>query len=155
MPHRNRFQRILFCTDFNTDALEAFRYALNIAEGNDHSEIVIFHAIPEPDAQFWKSYIYEVENVDEKAKADIDTKIAELYTPAIPPGIRWSSRFAVGNVGEEILKAAEEAGADLIVLGRGAGPNVINRLLGNFTEKVIRKASCPVLVVPEEHGDGA
>ena len=153
MPHRNIFKRILFCTDFNTDAMTAFHYALNIASGNEGSEIIIFHAIPEPDAQFWKTYIYEVDNVDEKAKADIDKKISELYLPAIPEGVGWSSVFAVGNIGEEILKRAEEAEADLIVIGRGAGANMVNRLLGNFTEKITRKAHCPVLVVPDEAED--
>ena len=150
MPHRNIFRKILFCTDFNTDAMTAFHYALNIASGNEGSEIIIFHAIPEPDAQFWKSYIYEVENVDEKAKSDIDKKIAEVYLPSIPDKIGWSSKFAVGNVGDEILKESVEEQTDLIVIGRGAGTNMVNRLLGNFTEKVIRKAHCPVLVVPDE-----
>lgn len=150
MPHRNIFRKIMFCTDFNTDALTAFHYALNIASGNEDSEINIFHTIPEPDAQFWKSYIYEVENVDEKAKNDIDRKISEVYIPMIPVGIRWSSDFAVGNVGEEIVRHAAVTGAELIVIGRGAGSNMVNRLLGNFTEKVIRKAHCPVLVVPDE-----
>ena len=150
MPHRNLFRKILFCTDFNTDAMQAFRYALNIAEGNEDSEIIIYHAIPEPDAQFWKSYIYEVEDVDAKAKEDIDRKIAEVYLPAIPEKVKWSSEFSVGNVGEEILEEAAKQDADLIVIGRGAGVNMINRMLGNFTEKVVRKAHCPVLVVPEE-----
>jgi universal stress protein A len=150
MPYKNKFRKILFCTDFNTDAMTAFHYTLNIADGNEDSEILIFHAIPEPDAQFWKSYIYEVEDVDKKAKADIDKKIAEVYAPGIPDGIKWTSQFAVGNVGEEILLAAKKNSVDLIVIGRGAGPNMINRMLGNFTEKVIRKANCPVLVVPDE-----
>lgn len=133
--------------------MTAFHYALNIASGNANSEIIIFHTIPEPDAQFWKSYIYEVDDVDAKARADIDRKIEESYLPAIPEGIKWSSCFAVGNVGEEILKQAAELEVDIIVIGRGAGSNMVNRLLGNFTEKVIRKANCPVLVVPDEAED--
>ena len=150
MPYKTKFKKILFCTDFNTDAMTAFHYALNIAGGNADSEILIFHAIPEPEAQFWKSYIYEVEDVDAKAKTDIDKMIADIYAPEIPCGMKWTSQFAVGNVGEEILLAAKKNSADLIVIGRGAGQNIINRLLGNFTEKVIRKAHCPVMVVPEE-----
>jgi len=150
MPHRNLFKKILFCTDFNTDAMKAFHYALNIAEGNRNSEVIIYHAIPEPDAQFWKSYIYEVEDVDTKAKQDIDRKIADVYLHAIPKGVRWSSEFSIGNVGEEILEESKRQKVDLIVIGRGAGSNMINRMLGNFAEKVVRKAHCPVLVVPEE-----
>lgn len=150
MPHRDIFSKILFCTDFNSDASKAFRYALNIAQGNQNSELVIYHAIPEPEAQFWKSYIYEVDDVDQKAKDDIDKKIAEVYLPLIPDGQNYSSRFDTGNVGEKILKTASDVEADIIIIGRGAGTNMINRMLGNFTEKVIRKSHCPVLVVPEE-----
>jgi nucleotide-binding universal stress UspA family protein len=150
MPHKNIFKKILFCTDFNTDAMGAYHYALNIAEGNPGSELVIFHVIPEPDAQFWKSYIYEVDDVDNKARHDIDAKIAEAYLRKVPPGINWSTKVVTGNVGEQILKEAQSDEIDLIIIGRGAGSNMINRLLGDFIKKLIHKARCPVLVVPEE-----
>ena len=29
--------------------------------------------------------------------------------------------------------------------------NMINRLLGDFVKKLIHKADCPVLVIPEKH----
>ncbi len=150
MPHRNLFQKILFCTDFNSDAQKAFLYALNIAMGNKNSELVIFHAIPEADAQFWKSYLYEVEDVDMKAEQAIADKIASCYLDAMPASLRWRSRHASGNVGDLILETAKEEDADILIIGRGAGTNIINRLLGNFTEKVVRHAHCPVLVIPEE-----
>ncbi len=153
MPYRNIFSKILFCTDFNTDAMKAFHYTLNIAAGNTGCEIIMFHVIPEPDAQFWKSYIYEVDDVDIKAKHDIDRKIKEDYVPLLPDGIKWSTRYVIGNVGEEILKEAKNEKVDLIIIGRGAGKNIINRMLGNYTEKLIRKAVCPVLVVPETAED--
>lgn len=151
MPHRNLFRKILFCTDFNTDAMKAFHYALNVASGNEDSEIIIFHAIPEPDAQFWKTYIYEVdENIDSKAKTDIDKKIRDIYLPSIPQGVSYSSHFAIGNVGKEILKYSEDNNIDLIVIGRGSGSNFVNKLLGNFTKKIAEKSKCPVLIVPDD-----
>lgn len=149
MPHKNLFKKILFCTDFNTDALAAFYYALNIAEGNEGSELIIYHVIPEPEAQFWKSYIYEVDDVDTKAQKDIDDVIKKMYLNNIPEGISYSVRTAIGNVGEEILEISRNEDIDLIVIGRGGGANVINRLLGDFVKKLIHKASCPVLVIPE------
>ncbi|MBF9017518.1 MULTISPECIES: universal stress protein [unclassified Oceanispirochaeta] len=149
MPHKNLFKKILFCTDFNTDAQTAFYYALNIAEGNEGSELIIYHVIPEPEAQFWKSYIYEVDDVDKKAQKDIDTIIEETYLQKIPEGISHSVRTAIGNVGEEILDISRNEDIDLIVIGRGSGANMINRLLGDFVKKLIHKASCPVLVIPE------
>ena len=150
MPYKNMFKKILFCTDFNIDAMKAFHYALNIAEGNQGSEIIVLHVIPEPDAQFWKSYIYEVDDVDNKAMHDIDSKISEEYLKIIPDSIPYSFRTVIGNVGEQILKLSQDETANIIIIGRGRSSNVINRLLGDFTKKLIHKATCPVLVVPED-----
>jgi len=150
MPHRNLFKKILFCTDFNTDAKGAFHYALNIAEGNEDCELIIFHVIPEADAQFWNSYIYEVDDIDAKARRDIDKKIKESYLSGIPGSIKYSTRTVTGHVGDQILREAQSEEIDLIIIGRGAGANMINRLLGDFIKTLIHKAKCPVLVVPEE-----
>ena len=51
-----------------------------------------------------------------------------------------------------ILEAAESMGADLIVMGAHGKGGFERLALGSVTEKVLRKASCPVLVVPA--GDG-
>jgi nucleotide-binding universal stress UspA family protein len=52
-----------------------------------------------------------------------------------------------GDPAEEILRLADENGADLIVVGaRGLG-TVKRLLLGSVSERVLRDARCPVLVV--------
>jgi len=150
MPYRNMFKKILFCTDLNSDSMSAFHYALNIAEGNQGSEIMILHVIPEPDAQFWKSYLYEVADVDIKAEHDIDSKISDAYLRNIPESIPSSIRTVTGNAGEQILEISRTENINLIIIGRGRGSNIINRLLGDVIKRLIHKAQCPVLVVPEE-----
>ncbi len=53
----------------------------------------------------------------------------------------------VGNAGAEIIRAASEAEADLVVAGaRGLG-TVKRLLLGSVSEQLLRRAACPVLVV--------
>jgi nucleotide-binding universal stress UspA family protein len=55
--------------------------------------------------------------------------------------------IATGDPAEEILKLADETGADLIVVGaRGLG-TIKRLLLGSVSETVLRDARCPVLVV--------
>ena len=66
------FERILFCTDFSQNAYDAFGFAVDAASRRPGCLLYILHVIPEPDAQFWKTYIYEVEDIDKKAKQDID-----------------------------------------------------------------------------------
>lgn len=152
MPHRNIFKKILFCTDFSENAETAFFYALNIAEGNPGSELVILHIVPEPDAQFWKSYLYEVEDVDAKAKDDIGEKIRKAYLAKIPKKIEYTVRTESGKAEQQILSTAEEEDADLIVLGRGSSSGLTTLFFGKTTEHVARRASCPVLIVPPAGG---
>jgi nucleotide-binding universal stress UspA family protein len=149
MSHRNIFKKILFCTDFSPNADLAFRYALNIAAGNPSCELVIFHVVPEPDAQFWKTYIYELDSIDEKAKADIDAKVRDAYLSRIPGNIAYSIRMAVGKVNDAILETAEAEKVDLIVIGRQGTSVWETHFFGKTTERISRKSPCPVLIVPE------
>jgi universal stress protein A len=79
--------------------------------------------------------------------------------PSLPPalappavaGLRETTQVeeivAVGKPSREILRAAGEMGADLIVLGvHGRGP-LERAMLGSTTHQVIRHAACPVLTV--------
>jgi len=66
------YQKILFCTDFSENAGYAFNFAVDAAVRRPSCTLYLLHVIPESDAQFWKTYIYEVDNVDNKAKRDLD-----------------------------------------------------------------------------------
>ena len=144
------YRRILFCTDFSENADHAFTYALDAALRRPGCALFLLHVVPEPDAQFWKTYLYEVEGVDDKAKRDIDARVAETYRPRIPEGVDFRVEMRVGRDYQMILAFAAEVHADLIVMGRHGHSALESVLFGNVTEKVVRKASCPVLVVPPE-----
>jgi len=55
----------------------------------------------------------------------------------------------VGNAAEEIMRQAEEWGADMIVMGTRGRSHISNMLHGSATEWLIRHAHQPVLVVHE------
>lgn len=148
---KSPYQRILFCTDFSENAAHAFTYALDAAVRRPGCQLYLLHVIPEPEAQFWKTYIYEVEDVDAKAKADIDEKIREEYQSRVHESITFQRVMKVGKDYQVILDFAREQRVDLIVLGRHGHSALEKVLFGNVTEKVVRKADCPVLVVPMPH----
>ena len=60
-----------------------------------------------------------------------------------------------GNATAEILARASELPADLIVMGTHGRSGFERLLLGSITEKVLRKAECPVLSVPAKVADVA
>ena len=54
----------------------------------------------------------------------------------------------IGEAGQKILEYAQEQDADLVIVGRQGAGAVGKILFGNVTERVVRKAGCPVLVIP-------
>ena len=139
------FRRILFCTDFSANADFAFGFAVDAARRNAGCTLYLLHVLAEPEAQFWKSYIYEVDNVDARARAEIDRKIDTTYRPRIPQGIDFRAVFRVGSPDKQILAFAREERIDLIILGRQGHGSVF---FGNVAAKIARHAESPVLIVP-------
>lgn len=141
------FSRILFCADFSEESLRAFEYALELSRASEDCEILLLHVVPEPDAQFWKTYLYELDNIDDKARADIDRRMAETYLSRVGEGVRVRVKMAVGSPAQELLKTIEEEKSSVLVLARPAKGSA-GFLMHDDTKEAIRKARCPVLVVP-------
>jgi nucleotide-binding universal stress UspA family protein len=78
--------------------------------------------------------------------ATFDLRMAGL---AAGGGVRYA---AVDRVAEAIVAEARAFDADLIVLGRPARGEVLTRLFGSVTLRVIRRSSCPVLVAQRGRG---
>ena len=146
IPH---FKKILFCTDFSANADFAFNFACKAATANEGATLILLHVIPEPDAQFWKGYIYEVGDMDAKARADIDQRIDE-YHSRMTPGINLQVEMKIGDPARAILEYAEAESVDLIILGRQGHRPLTQWLLGNVAGKVAQKSPCPALIVPLE-----
>jgi len=147
-PIETACQRILFCTDFSENANFAFNFALDAAIRRPGSKLYLLHVVPESEAQFWKSYIYEVEDVDAKAIHDINERIDKIYRSKLPTGLELKVEFRIGKDYQEILNFTRENKIDLIVMGRQGHNALQEAFFGNVTEKVVRKTDSAVLVVP-------
>ena len=76
--------------------------------------------------------------------ADVEA-FAETETA---PGAAIDAVVREGNTAVEILEQATSMKADLLVIGTHGRSGFERLLLGSVAEKVLRKASCPVLTVP-------
>lgn len=150
----SRFKRVLFCTDFSESADAAFEFALDAVIRRPGSKLYLLHVVPEVQAQFWKSYIYEVDGIDQQAMRLIDEKMTETYLKCIPAEVQVETVYRVGAEAQSILEFADQAGIDLIVLGRHGKSGVHKALFGSVAEKVVRKARCAVLIIPLEYAKG-
>lgn len=67
------------------------------------------------------------------------------------PGVTTEAVLREGSTAAEILDQATSMNADLLVIGTHGRSGFERLLLGSVAERVLRKASCPVLTVPKRH----
>ena len=143
-----RLKRILFCTDFSESADAAFDFAVDATVRRPGSALYILHVLHEADAQFWRSYLAEVDGVNEQSSRAIEERIRKTYLARVPPGLDLKIEVREGPDAQAILEFAAAARIDLIIMGRHGHGGVAKTLFGAVAEKVMRKADCVVTVVP-------
>jgi nucleotide-binding universal stress UspA family protein len=62
-------------------------------------------------------------------------------------GLEAEIKTARGSAAREIIKEAEEGSYDLVIMGRHGHGLLKGFLIGSVSDRVVRHAPCPVLVV--------
>jgi nucleotide-binding universal stress UspA family protein len=91
-----------------------------------------------------RSGFFAPELPNEKQVNRLDT-LRDNLTSA---GLRAVAHEREGAVVEEVLKAAREIAADLIIMGTHGHGSVYNLLVGSVTEGILKAGERPVLLVP-------
>jgi nucleotide-binding universal stress UspA family protein len=82
------------------------------------------------------------------SRDEVIADIRKFTDPLKDCGVPVEIDLREGTVVRTILDAATTLPADLVVMGTHGRGGVEHLMLGSVTEKVLRKAPCPVLVVP-------
>ncbi len=133
---------ILHPTDFSKDANLAFRLACSLARDYGATLIVLHVATP-PDLIYYGPNGIplppeEYQVVPREQLEQLQPRHANV------PLVR---RLVEGDPATEILRAAADVKADVIVMGTHGRTGLGRVLMGSVAEKVVRKAGCPVLTV--------
>ncbi len=88
---------------------------------------------------------YEDENL--KMRKEGEEALGYVASGARERGVSLKTKIVRGYPADEIIKAAKEEGADMIVVGNLGRTGIERVLLGSVSEAVVRNAPCPVLVV--------
>ena len=89
---------------------------------------------------------YFPEDYAERAAAEAAEQLKKLSAEQVTDGIKVHHRVGYGSIYEEILKAVEETECDLTVMASHR-PALKDYLLGPNAARVVRHATCSVLVV--------
>jgi nucleotide-binding universal stress UspA family protein len=138
-------KKILVPTDFSESARHALKYGASFAS-EYKAQLVLLHVV-ETIAMGYASDLFPVPmaEVYQEISAHARNELGKLAAESREGGIEVREVTAQGKPAAEILRVAREENIDIIVLGTH-GKGVLDKaLFGSTTERVVRKAPCPVL----------
>ena len=145
-----RLEKVLCPTDFSETSLSALETAVVITEKFDAQLhlLYVLEDIPKaPILSFEHLPTATPEEFFVQSEKLARKRIAQLAEERIPEATRGTTTVRRGLPFLEILLGAKEQEIDLIVMSTHGHTGLRHALLGSVTEKVVRKALCPVLTV--------
>jgi universal stress protein A len=149
MTTKNEKLRVLVPVDFSETSRRALAWAFDYAT-RAPCEVHLLHVI---DDQWFESIQTKLPErvVNELWAVDKESE-AELGRMAPGPELRDDvgrifRHVSRGRPAAEILRIAENLGADMIVMGTHGRSGLAHLLIGSVAEKIVRHAHCPVVCV--------
>ena len=134
--------RILAPTDFSEISARGVRYACQLAK-DVGAEVIIFNVV-----LLDETNVVNKQEV-ERHKSRLDEFIAEKIAGA-GADLKIRSVVDAGQPFGAIIDCAEKESIDLIVMSSHGRSGLSRMIIGSVTDRTLRGASCPVLVVPLE-----
>lgn len=149
MAARNRrFEKILFPTDFSESSSVAAEYARDLARLYK-ARLYVLHVV---DISYEAAGFYIPHLSFEKLNKELRESAKEMLQKFVSKHFKGFKKIEthvlVGEPYVEILKVIKGSKIDLAILGPYGKTGIDRVLFGSTTEKVMKKATCPVLVVP-------
>lgn len=140
----DHFKKIFCPIDFSDYTDITVRYGVAFATKYG-AKLILFHAVP--DIRNIVGFPERIPPVSDDLGNDATARLNTLASREIPSNIERDCIAQIGVPAKAILKASEENGADLVVMGTHGRSGYDKFLLGSVTYKVLHKSMIPVLVV--------
>ncbi|MFZ1399277.1 MAG: universal stress protein [Candidatus Promineifilaceae bacterium] len=143
-----KFKKILLPLDGSPLAERALAPAIRLAVGMS-AEIVLLHVVVPLDIDF----------VLPEASLPQATEEAERHLAAVSArfataGVNMTTAVVVDfNTATAVINCAEENDVDFIVMSSHGRSELTRWRYGSVTARLLRQATCPVLVIPDQTGD--
>ena len=135
-------ETILVAFDGSDQSRKAFDLGLEMAvKFNAKLLVVGVVRLPEP------AISIEIDAMLDRGRTHFAEEFEKLGAQAREQNVDLLTHVAIGHPAEQILRAAEDNHADLIVMGRRGMTRATRWILGSVSERVMRYAHCPVTVV--------
>ena len=133
-------KKILAPTDFSELSAEGVRYACHLAK-DVGAQVIVLNVV-----------ILDESNVVGKGEIEAHEKRLNKFASEIvgrrAADLKIREIVVTGQAYAAIVDCAEKERADLIVMSTHGRSGLSRMLIGSVTDKLLRGATCPVLVVP-------
>src|SRR5512133_447982 len=143
--HFPTIQRILVPIDFSDSSVNAMRYAVGLA-GKIDTQLTILYVVPR-DYGWLEIGKEAMREYDEALQSQAVESLRALAQSEIPAGTSVDLEVRIGRPAEEIVAAAAESKADLILLSTHGHTGLDRLLIGSVADRVARLAPCPVFLM--------
>jgi nucleotide-binding universal stress UspA family protein len=145
-PSPLHIKSILVPLDFSPSSKKALDYAVEVAR-QFKAKLTLLHVVePVATPDFAASFPLAMESDELMATAKEQTERV-VKAGRVPRGIIEKVLVRFGRSFHEIAEAARTRKVDLIIISTHGYTGLKHALLGSTTERVVRHAPCPVLVV--------
>lgn len=136
-------RKIVVAVDFSKAGQAAIDYAASLAT-HFKAGVILTHVIQRVYHADEGSYI----QISTRRMRQRVTKDLQKLKMRLPAALKIQIEVREGSAFDEIVTMAREANADLIIMGTHGYTGMRHAFLGSTAERVVQRASCPVLVVP-------
>ena len=135
-------QRILVAYDASPHAEHALDVALSMA-GDAKAKLFVVAVIRPPEPAESAEFNAVLEDGHER----YERSFAPLRERAKQKGVELETDIVLGHPAEQIIHKADTIQASLIVMGKRSHTILHRWMLGSNSERVLRYAQCPVMIV--------
>ena len=145
-------QHVLVPLDLGPLSARVLDFARAVAAG-PRVQLHLLHVLEQP---FMTAGPYEFLLADTPARRErlytqARARLAAMAEELRLPDRTTTTEVRIGGVSDQIVNAAIDYGADLIVLGKHEHRGLLDVLEGDVSEQVSRRVACPVLTI-RDHG---
>jgi nucleotide-binding universal stress UspA family protein len=141
------FRTIVCGVDFSDVSQRAVAHALSLSQ-EAGGRLMLLHVVEQPPSETFAAFPQlDPARYGEQVAASARTRLELMVPDDARNWCRPEPRLGCGKPYREILRVAEQEQADLIVMGVH-GHGAVDRLVfGSTTERVVRRAPCPLLTI--------
>jgi universal stress protein A len=143
-----RLRRILHGTDFSSASKRALDMAIDFARQNKAELFLVHVLVPHvtypPDSYADPAFYIELErSTQRQAQSSLEALVAKVKKMKL----KVTGLLLKGTAHDQIVRAAKNRRADMIVIGTHGRTGISKLLLGSVAGRIVSEATTPVLTV--------